>query len=108
MSEEKHPYEVMNEEPYEVLPEGPKHAVADWLTGVIATAALILGIAALAWPERASANEHCSQWAQGFELGYCWRKAECYIPPQICPRPDGNDPYMAGLKAGLEAQKEWI
>jgi hypothetical protein len=96
----------MNEEPYETMNEGEPHAVADWLTGVIATAALIIGIAALAWPERASAAENlCQSYGQGWALGICWRSTECYVPPVRCPvgLEDADQAYMAGLRDGLKA-----
>ncbi len=95
----------MNEEPYEVMPEGPKHAVADWLTSLIASAALIIGLIALAWPDDASANNWCSDWMDGYQVGFCWSRTECdYIPPAMCPYPlDGEtDGYMRGLKDGLK------
>jgi hypothetical protein len=108
MSEEKHPYEVM--------PEGPKHAVADWLTTVIATAALILGIAALAWPERASADEGwCKSWQQGYEQSFYLMCRTCQtIEPKECPKPEPTDSsgYMRGVKDGAadgkQKQREWI
>ena len=108
----------MNEEPYECLPEGEPHAVADWLTTVIATAALLIGIAALAWPERASAAEGenwCASWRDGYEASFYLVCRSCQtIEPKECPKPEPTDSsgYMRGVKDGAadgkQTQKEWI
>lgn len=90
-------------EPYESMPEGEKHAVADWLTRAVATVLLAL-IILVAASCPAHAASWCADWADGFEVGYCWRKARCdYIPPQFCPSPVNGqtDGFMVGLKAGL-------
>ena len=98
-------------EPYEVMPEGEKHATVDWIARIICGVLLALIIlVASACPAHA-AGTWCSDWADGFETGYCWRKDDCqYIPPQICPAPkDGQtDGYVVGLRQGLEAGKVTI
>lgn len=95
-------------EPYETMPEGEPHAAADYITRLLAGLLLaMIVLVAAACPAPAHAAENwCSQWADGFEVGYCWRKAECdYIPPQVCPAPvsESEDPYMTGLRDGLAA-----
>jgi hypothetical protein len=92
-------------EPYESMPEGPKHAVCDWLAGLLASSALIIGIIALAWTDDASANNWCADWADGYAIGFCWSRENCsYIPPKVCPYPQEGetDGYMRGLNDGLK------
>ena len=52
-----------------------------------------------------AAESWAAQWAEGYEIGYCWTRDPCeYIPPVQIPHPeDGqSDGYVAGLKRGLE------
>lgn len=98
MSEEKQPYEVMN--------EGEPHAEMDWLAKVIGLLMLALIIlVASACPAKA-ANNWCGQYADGYLTGYCWTRKRCdYVPPVVCPAPVSadEDAYMAGLRDGLAA-----
>ena len=97
MSEEREPYECMN--------ESDPHAAADYITRLLAGLLLALIIlVASACPAKA-AESWAAQWVQGYEIGYCWARQPCdYIPPVQIPYPeDGqSDGYVAGLKSGLE------
>jgi hypothetical protein len=93
------------------MPEGEPHAATNYITRLLAGLLIVLiGIAALAWPNHAGAAESwAAQWVDGYETGFCWTRNPCeYIPPVQIPYPeDGqSDGYVAGLKRGLEDGRE--
>ena len=92
-------------EPYETMPEGQPHALADWITRLLAFLLLaLIVLIASACPAKA-AESWAAQWVDGYETGFCWTRNPCeYIPPVQIPYPeDGqSDGYVAGLKRGLE------
>lgn len=108
MSEEREPYEVMN--------EGPDHAALDWIVSLLASAALILGLIALAWPAHSEEGRNwCADWQQGYEASFYLVCRQCQaIEPKECPEPEPTDSsgYMRGVKDGAadgkQKQREWI
>ena len=91
-------------EPYETTPDGEEHATVDWITRIVTCVLLALIITLMAACPAQAAGSWCSDWADGFEVGYCYRKIVCdYVPPQICPSPqDGQtDGFTRGLRDGL-------
>jgi hypothetical protein len=108
----------MSNEPNESMPEGEPHAVADYLITLIASAALIIGLIALAWPDDASAaggDNWCASWRDGYEASFYLVCRSCQtIEPKPCPEPEPTDSsgYMRGVKDGAadgkQKQREWI
>ena len=92
-----------DQQPYESMPEGPKHAAQDWLATVVATLALVIGLAALTWPDRADASDWCSDWQAGYEYSYYLKCRSCQtIDPKACPVPEHaeQDGLLRGIKDG--------
>lgn len=80
-----------------------------WLSvvlGVMFIVAIITPRDACAAEYPIVANNWCSEFADGYYTGFCW-KGHCNeeaVPPVMCPYPKGDeDPYTRGLKEGLEA-----
>ena len=101
MSEEREPYECMN--------EADPHAATDYITRLLAglLLALIVMIAS-ACPAKAEGRNWCADWRDGYRTGYCWSNLRCeFVPDVTCPdAKDGQlDGYMAGLNAGLSDGK---
>jgi hypothetical protein len=106
----------MNEEPYECLPEGEPHAATNYITRLLAglLIALIVLIAS-ACPAKASENDWCKSWQDGYEASFYLVCRTCQtIEPKECPEPEPTDSsgYMRGVKDGAadgkQKQREWI
>lgn len=66
---------------------------------------ILIGVLLSTKSEAAEGRNWCSDWADGYAIGFCWSKQPClYIPPQVCPypKPNQHDGYMAGLNKGLK------
>lgn len=106
----------MSNEPYEVLPEGEPHAATNYITRLLAglLIALIVLIAS-ACPAKASENDWCASWRDGYEASFYLVCRSCQtIEPKECPEPEPTDSsgYMRGVKDGAadgkQEQRKWI
>ena len=102
-------------EPYESIPDGEPHAIADWITRILAGLLLaMIVLVASACPAQAGEN-WCAEWQDGYEASFYLVCRQCQaIEPKQCPEPkqDETDGYMRGVKDGAaegkKAQREWI
>ena len=78
----------------------------EYILTLIATGLLlvILFMFIAAGKLHAEGRNWCSDWSDGYVIGFCWARPDCsYIPPKVCPSPekDETDGYIVGLRDGL-------